>query len=146
MSIGERIRKIRTLRGMTQKELGRALGFPERSADVRIAQYETGTRTPKEDLIDQLANVLQVKPQALATPDTDTYIGLMEQLFDLEDSYGLHIDTLNDELVLRLDKTVSAYPQLLDLFTEWQKARDTLQDDPSPNAYLDWKLNYPHTK
>ena len=50
MAIGERIHFFRTLRGMTQKYLGMAVGFPERSADVRLAQYETGTRTPKADL------------------------------------------------------------------------------------------------
>ena len=40
MAIGERIHFFRTLRGMTQKYLGMALGFPEKSADVRLAQYE----------------------------------------------------------------------------------------------------------
>lgn len=37
MTIGERIKRVRMKRGMTQKELGIALGFPDRSADVRIA-------------------------------------------------------------------------------------------------------------
>ena len=35
MAIGERIHFFRTMRGMTQKYLGMALGFPEKSADVR---------------------------------------------------------------------------------------------------------------
>lgn len=35
MAIGERIHFFRLLRGMTQKYLGTAVGFPERSADVR---------------------------------------------------------------------------------------------------------------
>ena len=34
MAIGERIHFFRLLRGMTQKYLGMALGFPEKSADV----------------------------------------------------------------------------------------------------------------
>ena len=50
MAIGERIHFFRILRGMTQKYLGMALGFPEKSADVRLAQYENGSRTPKADL------------------------------------------------------------------------------------------------
>ena len=50
MAIGERIRFFRNLRGMTQKLLGIQVGFPEKTADIRIAQYESGTRTPKEDL------------------------------------------------------------------------------------------------
>ena len=34
MAIGERIRFIRNLRGMTQKWLGQAVGFPPKTADV----------------------------------------------------------------------------------------------------------------
>lgn len=37
MAIGERIHFFRLLRGMTQKYLGTIVGFPERSADVRLA-------------------------------------------------------------------------------------------------------------
>ena len=44
MAISERIHFFRLMRGMTQKYLGTAIGFPEKSADVRLAQYETGTR------------------------------------------------------------------------------------------------------
>ena len=50
MAIGERIRFFRILRGMTQKHLGMTVGFPEKSADVRLAQYENGSRSPKADL------------------------------------------------------------------------------------------------
>lgn len=52
----------RLMRGMTQKYLDMALGFPEKSADVRLAQ------------------VLDVSPQALDIPDIDSYIGLMHTL------------------------------------------------------------------
>ena len=41
MTIGERIRKIRDFRNLTQKELGVELGFPESNAGIRIAQYES---------------------------------------------------------------------------------------------------------
>ena len=49
MAISERIHFFRLMRGMTQKYLGTAIGFPEKSADVRLAQYETGTRKPKAE-------------------------------------------------------------------------------------------------
>ena len=55
MAIGERIHFFRIMRGMTQKYLGTLVGFPERSADVRLAQYETGSRKPKADLTAALA-------------------------------------------------------------------------------------------
>ena len=53
MAVGDRIKRARNLRGMTQKELGIAIGFEEKSADIRIAQYESNTRTPKEELLPQ---------------------------------------------------------------------------------------------
>ena len=40
MAIGERIRFFRNLRGMTQKYLGQVVGFPEKTADIRMAQYD----------------------------------------------------------------------------------------------------------
>ena len=62
MAISERIHFFRNLRGMTQKYLGLQLGFPDKSADVRMAQYETGSRTPKADITAALAQVLDVAP------------------------------------------------------------------------------------
>ena len=44
---------------MKLKELGRKMGFPEKSADVRMAQYEAETRTPKAELTAALANALE---------------------------------------------------------------------------------------
>ena len=87
MAIGERIHFFRTLRSVTQKYLGMAIGFPERSADVRLAQYENGTRSPKADITAVLANALDVSPDALNVPDIDSEIGLMHTLFTLEDCY-----------------------------------------------------------
>ena len=92
MAIGERIRFFRNLRGMTQKYLGTVVGFPEKTADIRMAQYESGTRTPKADLTNKLAEVFGISPDALNVPDIDSYIGLMHTLFTLEDIYGLTIE------------------------------------------------------
>ena len=98
MAIGERIHFFRTMRGMTQKYLGMALGFPEKSADVRLAQYENGSRTPKADVTAALAQVLDVSPKALDVPDIDSYTGLMHTLFTLEDRYGLEVCECEDEV------------------------------------------------
>ena len=91
MAIGERIRFFRNLCGMTQKYLGQVVGFPKKTADIRMAQYESGSRTPKADLTNKLAEVFDISPQALSVPNIDSYIGLMHTLFTLEDRYGLTI-------------------------------------------------------
>ena len=103
MAINERIRFFRTLRGMTMKALGMRVGFPEKTADVRMAQYESGTRNPKEELTKELAQALDVSPFALSVPDIDTSIGLMHTLFTLEDLYGLTAEMRDGEVVFRID-------------------------------------------
>ena len=72
MAMGERLRFFRKLRGMKLKELGLQLGFPEKSADVRMAQYESETRTSKAELTAALAHALDVSPLALTVPDIDS--------------------------------------------------------------------------
>ena len=53
---------------MTQKQLGIAVGFPENTADVRIAQYETNARMPREELLKKIAQVLGVQKEILTVP------------------------------------------------------------------------------
>ena len=103
MAIGERIRFFRNLRGMTQKYLGQMVGFPEKTADIRMAQYESGSRSPKAELTENLAGVLGVSPLALSVPDIDSYLGLMHTLFTLEDRYGLTVETGEIGVSLRVD-------------------------------------------
>ena len=145
MAIGERIRYIRNLRGMTQKWLGMAVGFDEKTADVRIAQYESGTRTPKENYVADIAAALEVSPRALAIPNIDSYTGLVHTLFTLEDLYGLHIGEIDDELCLRLDKSKGiSYLSMFDIFTAWQKqAVKRRNGEITKEEYDQWRYNYP---
>ncbi len=41
MAIGERIRRFRNALGMTQHDLGTKLGFNEKTAVIRVGQYES---------------------------------------------------------------------------------------------------------
>lgn len=145
MAIGERIRFFRNLRGMTQKYLGVMVGFPEKSADVRLAQYETGARSPKADLTASLANALDVSPQALAVPDIDSYIGLMHTLFTLEDRYGLQIDEADGEVCLKVDvrKNKDA-AELHKMLCSWRQAAAMLKTgEISQEEYDRWRYRYP---
>ena len=145
MAIGERIRFIRNLRGMTQKYLGTAVGFPEKTADIRLAQYEAGTRTPKADLIEKLAEALDVCPVALDVPDIDSYIGLMHTLFALEDIYGFKIDKLDDEVCIRLDKNRGSMSMsLFEDLSAWQKEAEKYRNgEITKDEYDAWRYTYP---
>ena len=65
------------------------VGFSERTADIRMAQYESGVRTPKKDMTEQLAYVLGVSPMALDIPNIVSDYNLIHTLFAIEDVYGL---------------------------------------------------------
>ncbi len=84
-----KIKKIRTFRGMTQKELGLAVGFEEKGADNRIAQYETNYRVPKRELLDKIAEALRVDRQNFYTIAPGSAEDFMRTFFWLdEDSPG----------------------------------------------------------
>lgn len=91
MSLGRRIRHYRMLRGMTQKALGIAAGLPSETADIRIAQYESGARTPKYALLCTLAEALCVPPSVLDIPRIKSREALKKLLLALEDEYGLTV-------------------------------------------------------
>lgn len=144
MAIGERIRFIRNLRGMTQKWLGIQSGLTEKTADIRIAQYESGTRVPKEDLTEMLAKVLDVSPAALNVPDIESYIGVMHTLFALEDLYALKIDEIDGEPIIRLNKNAGEYSQMFKLLQLWAKeAAKRREGEISKEDYDDWRYNFP---
>lgn len=115
MAIGERIRFIRNLRGMTQKWLGISSGLPEKTADIRMAQYESGTRVPKAEQTEKIAEALNVSPAALNVPDIESYIGVMHTLFALEDLYGFKIDEVDGEPVIRLNKNSKEYMKMFEM-------------------------------
>lgn len=145
MAIGERIRFFRNLCGMTQKYLGQVVGFPEKTADIRMAQYESGSRTPKADLTENLAGVLGVSPLALSVPDIDSYIGLMHTLFTLEDRYGLTILKTENGVSMYADpKKGTDAAELSKMLNAWaEQAEKYRKGDISREDYDKWRYNYP---
>lgn len=81
MPIGQRIKFFRNRKGMTQKQLGKILGFLGKTSDLRMAQYESESRVPKIDLVKEMAHFFDVSSHFLTVPDIDSYIGLMHTFF-----------------------------------------------------------------
>jgi len=145
MAIGERIRFFRNLRGMTQKYLGQVVGFPEKTADIRMAQYESGSRTPKAELTESLAGALGVSPLALSVPDIDSYLGLMHTLFTLEDRYGLTVENGENGVSLRIDpRKGTDAAEFSEMLTAWAQQVEKLRNgDINREEYDRWRYNYP---
>lgn len=145
MAIGERIRFIRNLRGMTQKWLGQAVGFPQKTADVRMAQYESGSRTPKEDLVKALANVLEVSPLALSIPDIDSNLGFIHTLFAIEDIHGVRAEKQGGEVHIIFDgskRTMDA--SIFTMLSAWaDQAEKYRNGEISKEQYDQWRYTFP---
>ena len=145
MAFGKRIKFFRNRKGMKQKELGELLGFLGKTSDVRVAQYETEARTPKADLVKEMAQIFGVSPRAINVPNIDSYLGLMHTLFALEDMYGIKIGEIDGELCLRLDKSKgTTYLSMFDMFHAWQEQAEKLKSgEITQEEYDQWRYNYP---
>ena len=127
MTTGDKIRAVRSFRGMKQKELGMAVGFSENTADVRIAQYESGSRTPKQPLLIRLAKVLQVKPQNFEAVTADSAKSILCALFWLEED--IRRCPAQEELACHMQKW-------------YDKRQELLAGEITQEEYFDWKLNF----
>lgn len=144
--IGKHIQKFRIMRGMTQRELGKAVGFSSRTASIRIAQYEGGARTPKPELLKKIADVLRVSVDALTTPDFESAADLMHTLFALEDTCIFYISSLTDSLELRLDMEDTCVPLAVRVMLKaWGELREKyLCGEISSEEYDQWRYNFPN--
>lgn len=119
---GRRIRFFRKRAGMSQKELGVAAGLNPASADVRIAQYESGNRTPKHALLLALSRVLGVSVEALTVPEIRSSAELMQLLFYLEDVYGLTVAGTNGDVCICFGAGAVSEP-----VREWRRMAERLR-------------------
>lgn len=137
MNIGKRLRNIRNHRNLTQQALGEKLGIDEKSAGVRVIQYEKGLRTPRKEYIEKFSEVLNVMPEAINVPTINDSTGLMHLLFALEEFFELRITELDNKVCLTFGKEVEP------LLSEWYEKNKSFQNgDISENEYKDWQYNY----
>jgi transcriptional regulator with XRE-family HTH domain len=143
MSFGQRLKRIRNHRDLTMKQLGTKINIPERQADVRISQYESDHKTPRKDIIEKLANILDVNEFALDTPDLTTNYGAIFTMFEYYYTYGLHPVKIDGKIYLELDKNIADSSFIKDI-NEWYDTYESFQSgDITKEQLIDWMLKYP---
>ena len=168
MVLGERIKRIRTFRGLTQRELGLRLGYEDRNADVRIAQYESGYRVPKNNTLMEMAKILNINYIHFigVTPGCAEDIMLTLLWLDEDDRSTIHLFQLvrnsgktnhsDDKSVRYYDNDDwPAYPPVgmwleyglvNDFMCEWCLRKEQLKSgEISEDEYFEWKINWPAT-
>lgn len=145
MSINERLRFFRNRKNLTQKELGILAGISFNTADVRITQYEKGYRTPKIELIEKIASILEVSPHAITTPSLDNYTDVVHVLFALEDIFGFDIKNIDKNIFsFTLDKSKDyGYNTVYNFLIQWYKKQNDFKTGIiTKQKYDQWRYNY----
>ncbi len=148
MTLGEKIRKYRLLKGLTQKELGLAVGFSSATADSRIRKYESDLMTPKDDMRIKLAAALDVDLSSISDMDIATYEDVMQALFLFEESFEMDITTKDGKTLLVFDNCNENIRTLITFMNIWRNQKAALlPDSTSPTleqekAYNIWKSKF----
>ena len=130
MKQGKRLKTIRCHRNMTMKQLGMALGFDESTAAIRIAQYESDTRSPKPEMSLAMAKALNVHPNRLLPTPDNPIDAIIEQLLWLEDS--------ETSCFYRESSRLAGF-----LAQYWRQKARPLAGEISREEFLEWKLQWP---
>ena len=150
MTVGEKIKKYRQLKGMTQRELGEAVGFKESTADVMINQYESDKMVPEGDTMVLIAAVLDVEEEALADIDVSSCADVMHVLFEFEERFGMEIEKRDGKTFLVFDDTNEEILTLISCLNIWTKMRSGFcsgcgkADPERMKAYARWKGRFAH--
>ena len=101
MNIINRIEYYRIMRGMTEEELGLAVGLSKTIAHYRITQYEEGKATPRPDMINRIASVLHVSPYDLSAHVFTCGDDIARSLLILEETGEFEIIPEDDQVCIR---------------------------------------------
>lgn len=147
-NIGERIAFFRRLNNYTQKYLGELLGFSDKTCDVRVAQYESGDRIPKDAMLEKIAAIFNISPGTLDIPNINSWARRMQIFFAMEDKYGSEIKKIDGEYYLRIEKTYPDEPCITGVrnavLQEWVDMYTALQEGKITKSEYDyWRYNYP---
>ncbi len=139
MNIGERIKYVRKLRGMKQEELAGKIGLTaDENGRTRISQYENGNRTPKEDMLEKISDVLNVHSLYLSNKKHTAALNFAFTLFEYDNDLPIIIKKENGHYLLDLDNFIFD-----DFFEEWMQKKANLKNGIiSKEEYIEWKLNY----
>ena len=140
MTVGKVIKRCRKIRKLTMAKLGCAVGFPKRSADVRIAQYEADRAIPTTAIKKRLASALGISKYALSPPSLTSNIEIMHTLFKLDDKFPLYIGKHNNRVFMFFEPSDTELKSMLEC---WHNKQTELKNgEISPEEYDLWKYGF----
>lgn len=119
MNIGQKIKKIRKEKNITQRELGERMGISQQ----QIAQYENGKLKPKLETIGRIADALEISRNTLYDAiDTHEKSDLLKNdLIELIKSMNIEVTKIGDA-----DSVVGAVEEAVNKKRKYIKLYDFL--------------------
>lgn len=114
-SVGQRIKELRLLKHLSQKELGAVCKL----AEPTVRNYELGNRNVSENNLGQIAVALGVNISALYDRKVNSYTDVMHTLFLLANEYDISPEIQGEKIVLSIPKG----SVLSDYIHAWYKER-----------------------
>ncbi len=135
MISSEKLKRLRLLRKLTQKELA----IKSDLTDSAIRNYELGYRSPSKEQLVKIADALDCDVSALINHIPISNFEFMQILFDYEDI--LKIRPLVEDSTRGL---ISHDMDFNDFLLEWDEMRKKhYNGEISDEEFEDWKLSYP---
>lgn len=136
---GSRIAFARQFRRLTQDEVSEKLGLSGESKRINMTRYEKGERTPKEDRLGEIANILKVNPRSIGKYDFESPLDIVYMFMWLEELYPkMNVDlAMSEQLQNKTDALISNF------IKEWQQMKQKRKKrEISYEEYIEWKLTF----
>ena len=93
MTIGEKIKYFRNIRGISQETLGQLSGINS----ATIKKYEYGIRNPKPDQLLKISNALGISINIFMDFDIETVSDVLSLLFKMDEQIDMRFEAEKDE-------------------------------------------------
>lgn len=133
-TIGSRIKKIREIRGYSQKDVANKIGVHV----TLLQQYERGIKKPKEIQLQKIAEALLVDVDMLRLPKADSGDAILSYLYELMEHFdSVSIEETDGSFNIRIPSSVCDFKM-----KEHLRNAATAQKMYSPDEFKLWLLNY----
>lgn len=122
MTIGEKIKTFRNIRGISQNTLGKLAGID----GTTIRKYELGSRHPKPDQLLKISNALGISINVFTDFDIETASDVLTLLFKMDENVDMEIDGDKDEDGNLIPETIQIrfkHPAINDRLAKFAKAK-----------------------
>ena len=143
LSQGSRIAFAREFRYLTQDNVSDKLGLTGECKRRSMARYERGDRIPKEERLQEIANILNVNVKCLKEYDFKNEEDMIYILLWMEELYP----RMNIDLGLSESLPKESDIKLKRFFEEWNVMKEKRVNlELSYDDYVEWKLQYDFNK